>query len=84
MQKTLLLIEELFSYNEPSPQAITDMNTIRKDLRGLSIQLLQATGPTPHTTVAIRKLQEAMMACNVALVNGRAENAVSTPPEIQS
>ena len=84
MQKTLALVEELFSYNEPSPQAVIDMNTIRTDLRNLSIQLLQATGPTSHTTIAIRAVHNAMMLCNVALVNGRAENAVSTPPEIQS
>jgi hypothetical protein len=82
LKNTLELIDELFSYNEPSPQAVIDMNTIRTDLRKLSIQLLQATGPSSHTTVAIRKIQEAMMACNVALVNGRHD--VPTPPEIQS
>lgn len=81
MQKTLGLIDELFSYHEPSPQAIIDMNTIRQDLKNLSIQLLQATGPSSHTTVAIRALQAAMMACNVALVNGRVEN-VSPPAEV--
>lgn len=82
MEKTLALIEELFTYHEPSAQAIVDMNTIRSTLRDLSIQLLQATGPSSHTTVAIRALQDAMMKCNVAIVNGRVDNATSATPRV--
>lgn len=80
MEKSLLLIKELFEFHPTSELAIRDMEAVRMRLAEIAKDVLAAAGPSSHTTVALRSLQHAMMDCNVAIVHGRTNN-VLTPPD---
>ena len=82
MERSLLLIKELFEFHEPSELAIKDMGTVRLACAQLAKDVLDACGPSAHTTVAIRSIHQAMMDIDIAIVNGR-HNNVLAPDEIK-
>jgi len=61
-------IQHLFTYHRPSDDAVKRIQHTREVLGGLALELTDGLGPSSHLTVAIRKLHEASMACNYAII----------------
>lgn len=62
-------IEAMFTYHKPDEREIARMAHVSETLRELSHYLLDFVGDSPATAIAIRKLHEARMAANYAILD---------------
>lgn len=64
-------IDNLFSYHSPCPYEISQMKLIRDAAKNLATVIINNTPASADQTAAIRKVREAVMTANAAIVMNR-------------
>lgn len=59
--------DSLFARHDMSEETQKVSEDARSTLWALAVRFTEATPGTPEQTIAVRRLQEALMACNLAL-----------------
>jgi hypothetical protein len=77
--KGLAMVEKIFTYHPPHGDQVVRYTTIRDIARVLALVILDQTPESPEQTLAIRKLQEAVMFANAAIAINEAPRTVQAP-----
>lgn len=65
---SLAAIDSVFRYNQPTEVQLEAIEEIRKKAKELAIAIKVNAPPSADTSAAIRKVREAMMTANAAIV----------------
>jgi len=63
-------INDAFDYHAPSPAQVASMGAVRDALKAAFRVIVASVPPCPDRTVALRKLRDARMNANAAIVLG--------------
>ena len=61
-------LDELFTYHAPTPGQIVSLQAIRESAKAFAAAILDNTPGGPDQSAAIRKVREATMTANAAVV----------------
>lgn len=61
-------ITDLFRYHAPTDDMVAKFDAVRRAVTNAAIQIDEVCPPGPDRTAAIRKLKEAQMTANAAIV----------------